>query len=79
MWSSKLLPSHSDMGNANARYGNKTGIVLSKQMQQAEMEMVRHQEANLTALAAIGPRKKRKIEDVAQVCCATFTRRYLVS
>ena len=48
-------------------------------MQQAEMEMVRHQEANLTALAAIGPRKKRKIEDVAQVCCATFTRRYLVS
>lgn len=38
-------------------------------MQQAEMEMVRHQEANLTALAAIGPRKKRKIEDMAQVCC----------
>ena len=36
-------------------------------MQQAEMEMVRHQEANLTALAAIGPRKKRKIEDTAQV------------
>ena len=37
-------------------------------MQQAEMELVRHQEANLTALAAIGPRKKRKIDDVAQVC-----------
>ena len=37
-------------------------------MQQAEMEMVRHQEANLTALAAIGPRKKRKLEDNAQVC-----------
>ena len=66
-----MLPSH--MGNANTRYGNKTGIVISKQMQQAEMEMVRHQEANLTALAAIGPRKKRKIEDIAQVCCATFT------
>ena len=32
------------------------------QMHQAEMEEVRQREANLTALAAIGPRKKRKVE-----------------
>ena len=70
MWSSKFFPSGVD--NTNAGHGNKMLIVISKQMQQAEMEMVRHQEANLTALAAIGPRKKRKIEDMAQVCCATF-------
>lgn len=31
-------------------------------MHQAEMEEVRQREANLTALAAIGPRKKRKVE-----------------
>lgn len=33
-------------------------------MQQAELEAMRHREANQTALAAIGPRKKRKIEDM---------------
>ena len=33
------------------------------QMQQAELEEVRQREANLTALAAIGPRRKKpKIE-----------------
>ena len=31
-------------------------------MHAAEMEEVRQREANLTALAAIGPRKKRKID-----------------
>ena len=31
-------------------------------MHQAELEEVRQREANLTALAAIGPRKKRKID-----------------
>lgn len=34
------------------------------QLQQAEQEEVRQREANLTALAAIGPRKKRKLEDL---------------
>ncbi|KAK6185553.1 hypothetical protein SNE40_007760 [Patella caerulea] len=34
----------------------------AKELQAAEMEEVRQREANLTALAAIGPRKKRKIE-----------------
>lgn len=34
----------------------------AKELQQAEMEEMRQREANITALAAIGPRKKRKIE-----------------
>ena len=31
------------------------------------MEELRQQEANITALAAIGPRKKRKLDSDAQV------------
>lgn len=31
-------------------------------MQQQELAQIRHREANLTALAAIGPRKKRKMD-----------------
>ncbi|GAB1602036.1 transcription initiation factor TFIID subunit 4-like [Argonauta hians] len=34
----------------------------AKELQLAEMEEMRQREANITALAAIGPRKKRKIE-----------------
>ncbi|XP_041455314.1 transcription initiation factor TFIID subunit 4-like [Lytechinus variegatus] len=34
----------------------------AKEMQQMELEQLRQQEANLTALAAIGPRKKRKLD-----------------
>ena len=34
----------------------------AKELQQAEAEEVRQREANLTALAAIGPRKKRKLD-----------------
>lgn len=35
---------------------------LAPQMQQQELAQIRHREANLTALAAIGPRKKRKMD-----------------
>ena len=35
---------------------------LSLQMQRAEMEELRQREANLTALQAIGPRKKPKLD-----------------
>ncbi|XP_038556350.1 transcription initiation factor TFIID subunit 4-like [Micropterus salmoides] len=35
----------------------------AKEMQQQELAQMRQREANLTALAAIGPRKKRKILD----------------
>uniref|UniRef100_A0A8C4DQI6 TATA-box binding protein associated factor 4 n=1 Tax=Dicentrarchus labrax TaxID=13489 RepID=A0A8C4DQI6_DICLA len=34
----------------------------AKEMQQQELAQIRQREANLTALAAIGPRKKRKID-----------------
>ncbi|XP_041693862.1 transcription initiation factor TFIID subunit 4-like isoform X2 [Coregonus clupeaformis] len=34
----------------------------AKEMQQAEQAQIRQREANLTALAAIGPRKKRKMD-----------------
>uniref|UniRef100_A0A8C2WHG7 Transcription initiation factor TFIID component TAF4 C-terminal domain-containing protein n=1 Tax=Cyclopterus lumpus TaxID=8103 RepID=A0A8C2WHG7_CYCLU len=34
----------------------------AKEMQQQELAQVRQREANLTALAAIGPRKKRKVD-----------------
>eukprot|EP00066_Takifugu_rubripes_P027370 XP_011616636.1 PREDICTED: transcription initiation factor TFIID subunit 4 [Takifugu rubripes] len=34
----------------------------AKEMQQQELAQIRHREANLTALAAIGPRKKRKTD-----------------
>lgn len=35
---------------------------FAPQLQQAEAEELRQREANLTALAAIGPRKKRKLD-----------------
>ncbi|XP_012583641.1 PREDICTED: transcription initiation factor TFIID subunit 4 [Condylura cristata] len=35
---------------------------LSPQMQQQELAQMRQRDANLTALAAIGPRKKRKVD-----------------
>ncbi|XP_016147863.1 transcription initiation factor TFIID subunit 4-like [Sinocyclocheilus grahami] len=34
----------------------------AKEMQQQELAQMRQREANLTALAAIGPRKKRKVD-----------------
>ena len=37
-------------------------IFFHNQLQQAEAEELRQKEANLTALAAIGPRKKRKLD-----------------
>ncbi|KAM9798774.1 transcription initiation factor TFIID subunit 4 isoform 2-T4 [Syngnathus typhle] len=40
------------------------GVLLVLQMQQQELAQMRQREANLTALAAIGPRKKRKIPDL---------------
>lgn len=37
----------------------------AKEMQQQELALIRQKEANLTALAAIGPRKKRKLLDAS--------------
>ena len=36
--------------------------VCALQMQQQELALIRQREANMTALAAIGPRKKRKMD-----------------
>ncbi|CAN9515373.1 unnamed protein product [Ophioblennius macclurei] len=38
----------------------------AKEMQQQELAQIRQREANLTALAAIGPRKKRKMDSPVQ-------------
>ncbi|XP_054639308.1 transcription initiation factor TFIID subunit 4-like isoform X1 [Dunckerocampus dactyliophorus] len=52
----------------------------AKEMQQQELAQMRQREANLTALAAIGPRKKRKIPDspsasaVAEGSCPSLSR-----
>ncbi|MEQ2282980.1 hypothetical protein AMECASPLE_006386, partial [Ameca splendens] len=37
-------------------------VTSSPQMQQQELAQMRQRDANLTALAAIGPRKKRKLD-----------------
>lgn len=37
-------------------------FLLPVQMQQQELAQMRQRDANLTALAAIGPRKKRKVD-----------------
>lgn len=42
-------------------------------MQQQELFQLRQKEANLTALAAIGPRKKRKMEAAAAAAGAEVT------
>ena len=52
------------------------------QIQQQELEAVRQREANLTALAAIGPRKKRRTDDGASVSalgCSIFALQSCIS
>ncbi|XP_059922588.1 transcription initiation factor TFIID subunit 4B-like isoform X2 [Gadus macrocephalus] len=39
----------------------------AKEMQQAEQALLQHREANLTALAAIGPRKRRPLDSTGSV------------
>uniref|UniRef100_A0A8D1VP79 TATA-box binding protein associated factor 4b n=1 Tax=Sus scrofa TaxID=9823 RepID=A0A8D1VP79_PIG len=46
----------------------------AKELQQLELAQIQHRDANLTALAAIGPRKKRPLEsgsgsEVLKYCC----------
>lgn len=50
------------------------------QMQQAEQAQIRQREANLTALAAIGPRRKRPLDSNGnQVCtvCIIILREWM--
>lgn len=44
----------------------------AKEMQRAEMEELRHREANNTALQAIGPRKKAKLDNEATTSVVSF-------
>ena len=46
----------------------------AKEVIQAESDELRRQDANKTALAAIGPRKKRKIDDSSKGTSLTNTR-----
>lgn len=48
--------------DALACVGLSRVLLLVFQMQQQELAQIRQREANLTALAAIGPRKKRKMD-----------------
>lgn len=44
------------------------------QMQQQELAQIRQREANLTALAAIGPRKKRRMDSPVRGATAEVRR-----
>lgn len=48
-------------------------IFQAKEMQRAEMEELRHREANNTALQAIGPRKKLKLDPDATTTTVRVT------
>ncbi|XP_078607072.1 transcription initiation factor TFIID subunit 4-like isoform X2 [Branchiostoma floridae x Branchiostoma japonicum] len=45
----------------------------AKELQQQELEKIRNQEANMTALMAIGPRKKRKVDSPGPGSSSSFT------
>ncbi|XP_019629553.1 PREDICTED: transcription initiation factor TFIID subunit 4-like isoform X2 [Branchiostoma belcheri] len=45
----------------------------AKELQQLELEKIRNQEANMTALMAIGPRKKRKVDSPGPGSSSSFT------
>lgn len=47
-------------------YLNKDYDCVCFQLQQEEEEIIRKREANNTALAAIGPRKKRKLDEALE-------------
>lgn len=56
-----------------------TLICFPAQMQQQELAQMRQRDANLTALAAIGPRKKRKLDSPGGAGAGTEVRIRLVS
>lgn len=54
-----------------------TSEFLFPQMQQQELAQMRQRDANLTALAAIGPRKKRKLDSPGGTASGTEVGRVL--
>lgn len=57
--------------NCSSRLTRVSPLVF--QMQQQELAQIRQREANLTALAAIGPRKKRKMDSPVRGASAEVT------
>lgn len=51
-----------------------TKLRVTVQMQQLELAQIRQREANLAALAAIGPRKKRKTDSPVKGAGADVSR-----
>nr|XP_055224336.1 transcription initiation factor TFIID subunit 4B isoform X1 [Gorilla gorilla gorilla] len=49
----------------------------AKELQQLELAQIQHRDANLTALAAIGPRKKRPLESGIEICVRPLKRESL--
>lgn len=49
-------------------------LCFPPQMQQQELAQMRQRDANLTALAAIGPRKKRKLDSPGSATAGTEVR-----
>ena len=48
-------------------------LSLPHKLQQEEEEVIRKRAANSTALAAIGPRKKRKLDEILEATSSTST------
>lgn len=64
---------------SNIKYGylqfsNVLSLCFPPQMQQQELAQMRQRDANLTALAAIGPRKKRKLDSPGGATAGTEVR-----
>lgn len=57
---------------------DQININVSPQMQQQELAQMRQRDANLTALAAIGPRKKRKLDSPGGTAAGTEVGQHLL-
>lgn len=56
------------------QFSNVLSLCFPAQMQQQELAQMRQRDANLTALAAIGPRKKRKLDSPGGATAGTEVR-----
>lgn len=57
-----------------SQFSNVLSLCFPAQMQQQELAQMRQRDANLTALAAIGPRKKRKLDSPGGATAGTEVR-----
>lgn len=70
---SKSLSLNPETGQKQNR-NKPVHVCFPAQMQQQELAQMRQRDANLTALAAIGPRKKRKLDSLGGVGASTEVR-----